>query len=710
MKTVHIIMNAHIDPIWLWPWTSGLDETLATCRCNCDLLDEYDDLCFTRGEAWGYQLIERIDPVLFERIKVHIASGRWEVIGGWWIQPDCNAPSGFGFERQISLGKQYCLDRFGTFPKIAYNVDSFGHAATLPGYMRAAGQEYYVMMRPQQHECSLPANLFRWQGFADGAEVTTFRIPGGYCSRDLSNWHIENALASMPAGIEHTMCFTGVGDHGGGATASLIDWVRAHAHAFPDVELQFSTPSRFFEALTPAQRASLPLVTGELQMHAVGCYSVNHPIKAAVRKAEHQLRQAELMQSSLQQQGIVTASLHDAWQHVCFNHFHDALGGTSIPSATTTALAQLGAATTVADEQLTYGLRQLLQSLPDDSRQRVVLYNASDAPYSGYAEVEPWLAYQAWDLQNQLLDEHDQPVCVQRLQQEAVIGGEHRLLFRTSVPAGGLRVYRIVAGGGAQTTESGVLLQSDSIETTQGNGISLGAQPGLHFAGGVTLPLPRLDLLPDYSDNWSHTIDRYPAGPAEAAIWDAPCLLDYGPNMASLLQHGHIGQSRLQAEWRVYADEPFVELRLRVHWFEQQRLLKYTLPLLGSPTHRTDGIPGASLPRPLDGREYPLRDWTLLAGDSTNTIAVVCPDVYALDVHPWQARLTLLRSPIVTDHNPGPVHFARVTFADQGEHTFSFRFFAGTDVDSSLLDAHALMLQRPLLMADLTRGMPRNYT
>jgi alpha-mannosidase len=103
--TIHLIFNAHIDPVWLWPWQAGLDEILATCRSACDRLDAHPDLRFTRGESWVYKQIERIDAPLFARIRAHIESGRWEIVGGWWLQPDCNLPGGTGMHKQIELGK-----------------------------------------------------------------------------------------------------------------------------------------------------------------------------------------------------------------------------------------------------------------------------------------------------------------------------------------------------------------------------------------------------------------------------------------------------------------------------------------------------------------------------------------------------------------------------------------------------------------------------
>jgi len=121
MKTViHVIFHAHLDPIWLWPWTAGVDEALATCRSACERLDRNPDAVFTQGEAWVYDIVERTDPTLFARIRTHVAAGRWELTGGWWLQPDCNVPGGRGFQQQIALGKDYFQSRFGSFPKGDY--------------------------------------------------------------------------------------------------------------------------------------------------------------------------------------------------------------------------------------------------------------------------------------------------------------------------------------------------------------------------------------------------------------------------------------------------------------------------------------------------------------------------------------------------------------------------------------------------------------
>jgi alpha-mannosidase len=222
------------------------------------------------------------------------------------------------------------------------------------------------------------------------------------------------------------------------------------------------------------------------------------------------------------------------------------------------------------------------------------------------------------------------------------------------------------------------------------------------------LDMPRLELIEDRSDTWSHGVSRYPEGPGVSAQWNKAWTAEQGPLMAAAFQTGKIGDSTLLAEWRAYADESFVELRLRIHWRETSKLLKFTLPLPEEIPERRDGIPGASLLRPNDQTERPLRDWTLCATSKDASLGVVAPDVYALDGTPARLRFTLLRSPVMTHHDPYGDFTARARLADQGEHEFRFRFFYG-NVTGEQLERQALMLHRPLLSAELTRGMPQRW-
>jgi alpha-mannosidase len=709
MKTVHIILNAHLDPVWLWSWREGVDEVLNTAYYICDLLDRNPDIIYTRGEAWVYEKILQIDPGLFARIRGHVEAGRWSLVGGWYLQPDCNQPSGFAMERQIELGREFFEQTFGCFPKVAYNVDSFGHAAALPGLMNRAGQPYYVMMRPQENEMTLPARIFRWKGYAEDEEVITFRIAGCYCTPEgLTRQHIEASLIDLPDGVTDTMCYVGIGDHGGGPTEAMIQWCRDNRDSIPGVRLEFSNPERFFRKIE-SDRAKLPLFRGELQHHAVGCYAIQRSLKTRLRQAEHRLVQAELiLEVAGDGSEANREALRQAWKAVCFNHFHDTLGGTCLPSAYADADAQLGLALTIADETAALSLRRHLIQLAPDSSQRMVFFNASEGAFDDYVEVEPWLEWTPWNSSWGVVDEEGEGVDFQVLEPESAAANQARLLFRLQADPRQTRVLRIVDGvsspytvGMFETHENRLLMQN-------GPAIDLGEKRSMSFPGAASFPLPNLVSLVDRTDTWAHGVDRFARDEFDCEQWLSPETLEEGPLRGTLFQQGGIGDSMLAAEWRLFRDADWIECVLRVNWRGQHRVLKLDWNLPGRIIERRDGVMGGCLPRRPDGRELPLRDWTLLNMEQAGRrvdVAIVAPDVYALDVVSDRVSLTLLRGTVMACHEPNPGTHARRVFSDHGEQKFRFRFLAAPSIVPDELEAIALALNRPPLSAELTRGM-----
>jgi len=712
MITIHLIPQAHLDPIWLWPWTAGVDEAIATCRTACDLMDRHADMTFNMGDAWVIEQVEQIDPATFARIKKLVAAKRWDLSGGWYIQPDCNFPIGDALKRQIEIGIGYVREKFGVAPSIAMNVDSFGHAQAFPTLLRAAGQDKYVMMRPQEHEMKLPARLFRWQDPATGDTVTTFRIAGAYCTPGrMSVEHLRDSLTELPSGAEHTMCFFGVSDHGGGPTEEMLDFCRKNKNAIPGATLEFSTPTRFFEAIAATQE-SLPLVKGELQFHAIGCYSVEGRLKRAVRKAEHFLLQAERcrkLDPATPADGA--AKLRDAWKSVCFHEFHDTIGGTCLPSAYAYVMNDIGGATAEAERQTVYTLRRLmLAKLGDNPLQRIVLFNPSDKPFDGYVEFEPWVEFTPWQSHWRLLDGDGKEVPYQKMDGEAMADSAiDRLVFRVSLQPDEIRAIRIDCDRKlAPTVTKKASVHHDRLTTDSGVSIHHDSRSvrKVSFSPSRLLPAPELSLLDDSSDTWTHRLDRYPAGPGELAQWSAFSVIDTGPLMCSLRQEGCIGRSDVVVEWRVYAGMPFVDLSLRINWTERQKVLKLLWSFPSPAKSRTDGTLGGSTARPTDGREYPLQDWIHLKHDDGADSAIICPDSFGIDVTPDRARVTLLRSPLLAHHDPNLGLSPRKQYADRGEHVLRFRFLNGASIDPGTLGAIAHGIHQPPLTADLTRGMP----
>lgn len=695
MKTVHLVFNAHLDPVWLWPWSAGLDELVNTCSSVCDLLDRHPGLIFTRGEAWAYEMVEEMAPALFRRIQRHIRRGQWEVVGGWYIQPDCNLPGWRNFERQIELGLKYFRSRFEVFPRIAYNVDSFGHAATLPDLMSRHGQHSYVMMRPQAHELTLPANLFRWRGL-DGGEVSVFRIAPEYCTPAGLSWeHIEASLAGLPPGVDDTMCFVGVGDHGGGPTEALVQWCLAEAQRRRDVRLIFSSPARFFQKVSARDR--WPVVSGELQHHAIGCYSVHRPVKWGLRRAEQGLERAERVAKSDRTLGRSrAAAMEKAWKWTCFSAFHDTLGGTCLPSAYEQVHAQISQATCVADEVVQLGLRRRVLRLGRDPHQRLVLANFGAGAFDDFVEHEPWLEWTEWGADWVLLDEAGQEVPYQLLQAEAIRERMVRLIFRLRVPAMELRVLRI-----AQRTQARLVKRNSWFS-------HVGRRARGRLAArcrGISVLLPQLVLREDHTDTWGHGIDRYRGTLVDAARWEEVSRLESGPLVEIWLAKGSVGASPLSLELRFPAEGNFYELRLTVDWREEHRVLQWAVSSSQSFAKFFRGIPGGVLSREADGAERPMRDFVLGEDDEGHGLGIVSPMVFSVSVGSRQIVLTLLRGCLLAHHEPHDGRVPRRQFCDRGRHEFRLRVYAsGATVE--MLEAAAEAMSQPPQVSDLTVGMP----
>ena len=127
-----------------------------------------------------------------------------------------------------------------------------------------------------------------------------------------------------------------------------------------------------------------------------------------------------------------------------------------------------------------------------------------------------------------------------------------------------------------------------------------------------SIPAPKLMLCDDHSDTWSHGLDCYASGFHELATWSSVLVSDRGSLMSSCMLTGNIGQSTVRAEWRVYAATPYIELRLDVDWNEQHKLLMLSWPTPSEVMARVDGTMGGCIERPINEREYPLRDWVRL--------------------------------------------------------------------------------------------------
>ena len=709
-----MIGNAHIDPVWLWGWQAGADEVLATFRSAADRCDEYPDFIFTAGEAWRYSIVEDVDPALFARIKALIRDRRWHVIGGQWVQPDLNLPTATGLMRQLEIGSRYFRDRFGLESTVGYSVDAFGHPATLPGLLRASGIDAYVFCRPNPEQVPLPANTFRWRG-SDGAEVVAFRLVPTYVTRSANlRGQVMLAVESSVAELGHTMCFYGIGNHGGGPTKRQIEWISANRHEIPDVELRFSTPAAFFESISD-RVPDLPVVTEELQHVFPGCYSVMHDIKRAQRHGEHLLQQAgralEAFEPDAAAAENARAALEAGWRDLAFTQFHDILSGSSAPSAWASARAIQGRARAAGEEVLFGATRRWARTtLGPVTDITVAAINSDDEAWEGIVESEPWLDGEEWN-DRWLSDAEGLPIPFQLVQPETPLGLT-RLLFPATIPARSAVQVRLreappaaepIANSGPEATTTGA--RNTAVELELGpRGIRSLRVRGREVLGsrGVSL-----HLREDTGDTWVFTSDNLPGRVTDRVGGLQWALEERGPLRVRYRAETDLGRSRLRWTVDLVGDEPAVRVRLEVNFAERHRALQLSTDLVDDPAGWRDGLPGGSVERTPGSSEWPVHGWSHVALPIGH-LAWVTHDAYSISLKRRQWQWTLLRSPRMgwMGENDG-VYSGRDWYTDEGPHEFDLLLAFGDVLEEATLDRLARTLVEPPVVFDRYEGLDR---
>lgn len=336
-RKVFMVANAHIDPIWQWELDEGIAASLSTFRSAVDLSEEYDFI-FCHNESFLYEWIEKNDPVLFSRICDLVKRGRWKVMGGWYLQPDCNMLSGESFIRQIEHGRRYFMEKFGEKPRIAVNVDSFGHSCGLVQIMAKCGFEGYIIGRPGESECLKGVSDIWWKGL-DGSRIRVIRIPS--YSTTLGCAAEQIAVAAAKENKQYSLVFWGVGNHGGGPSRKDLADIQTLQKKSEKTEYIHSYPEEFFACLSP----QAPEIEKSLHPSMPCCYISQSRIKRMHRQLENLLSVTEKMSAVAQAYGMDTTfslnALEQAERDLMLAQFHDVLAGTCVKRAEENALLML---------------------------------------------------------------------------------------------------------------------------------------------------------------------------------------------------------------------------------------------------------------------------------------------------------------------------------------------------------------------------------
>jgi alpha-mannosidase len=727
-STVHLICNAHLDPVWQWRWDEGASEALATFRNAVDILDEHPALVFCHNEAVLYQWAERLDPALFEDIRRHVRAGRWAISGGWFIQPDVNLPGTESLVRTIAEGRRYFRQKFMAAPRVAYNFDSFGHSGGLPQILRRAGYEMYVHMRPQADELALPADLYRWRG-VDGTTIPAYRIAVG-----LYHSEHDNIGERLREGVELALklgrdvpVFWGLGNHGGGATRRDLATIDAFVAREKRVRIVHSTPDRFCEAVKEAAAAA-PLVDGDLQRCFTGCYtSLSRLKRRAVSSLGHLVRAeaAAIASSWLTGGDFPEPELRDAWRLHLFNDFHDILTGSCVEPAERDALDQYGRAEDVARSLALRAAASLNRGSRNSPSLPVTVFNANPSLRRAPVEFECMADHRPfwkgrWRMR--LFRADGREIVCQEEQPGSLLpfnSWRRRISFVDDLPGVGVSRYYLKAVEAGEAEKGGhvpaVRQGADSEERPAESGLSTrsrvsdkylekaalsidprsGLVKSLKTAAGAEClagPLFEPLVVEDTGDSWGTGLRSYRKILGRFKPAGRPCVIESGPVRTVTRSILLFGGSRVVVDAVSYPLWPVLEFRFRVIWNEERRRLKLRVPTAFDPAALLCEVPGGAIRRPTDGEEHVHGRWLVVEGRSAckpAALGIASCGQHGLDLKSGELRVSVLRSSAYCHERGFDLDAAKGTrtsgscpqawkFADIGVHEFRFLVMTGT--------------------------------
>ena len=716
--SIRLTGNSHIDAAWLWPWTETVQVVHNTFSTALQLMDEYPQYTFTQSAAAYSEWMCQKYPAICQEIQERVKQGRWELVGGMWVEPDLNMPDGESLVRQLLIGKRYFRDKFGVDVRIGWNPDSFGYNWQLPQIYKKSGVDYFVTQKMAWNDTNpLPFKLFWWES-PDGSKVLAY-FPHDY-ARGIEPEPLAEDVArarQLNPGLPEMMHLFGVGDHGGGPTRAMLDagvrWTDpkmvypktffGNAQGFfSDVEGKLDSahsPVWNYKTIAggstelpapPAGMVSLPTWNDELYFeYHRGVFTSQAAHKRNMRESEEWMLDAEKYSSLAWLTGSTypTDALNEAWKKVLFNQFHDLAAGSGIAviyqeaqrdydmvrfatgEASSAALAEIASR---VDTRSPAGSRPMLIFNPLAWERKDVVEFSVQMPENVKAGVA-------------VTDAENHSLPMQVISSDTATNTVHLLVEPRAVPALGYALLRIEPGQRDATTDLSahdLTLENSLLRVVVDP--SNGCITSLYDkrAGFETLAqgacgneLIAFEDKPKDYDAWN--IDaNFEKSFTRLDMVESVQLVEHGPLRATIRVTRTWQHSKFVQDITLYAGLDRVDVVNDFDWHETHVLLKAAFPLAASSEHATYEIPYGSIERPTTRKnsweaakfEVPALRWADL-GDAAHGFSLINDSKYGYDAKGNVLRISLLRSPTWPDADAdrGPQHFAYALYPHAGD-------------------------------------------
>ena len=706
MKEVHLICNAHLDPIWQWEWEEGAASALSTFRAAADLADEFDYI-FCHNEVTLYKYIEEYAPTLFERIKELIRAGKWHIMGGWYLQPDVNMPNGESIVRQIQHGKRYFEEKFGSFPKTAIGFDAFGHSVGLVQIMKKCGQDGYIYCREGCDE--LPFGQFIWEGL-DGSEIKAVHARGYNSALGKATEKINRLMNDEDEnGDDYMLILWGVGNHGGGPSRKDLRDIR-ELIADSDVPVMHSTPDAFFARLNPTDRHNK-----SLRISMPGCYTTMSGVKSRHAAFEQMLAITEKMCSVAAARGLIEypeKELDDAVEDLLNSQFHDVLPGTSIKAGEENGIRLLehGMLTLNRLRARAYFALSSAQKKAAEGEYPILVFNPHPYEWETEFECELTLADQNWSDEIvscfRVCDEEGNEVPVQFIKEESNLNLDWRKRFIIRSRLKPLAVSRFSLYADFRPVEQKPELpaNSDIIFDMNGKHVEIDGKTGFmrsykikgteYIKGNAFCPF----MYEDNADPWGmgdFQLESMGRNPEPFRLMEKPDGVFEGMKPIQVIEDGDIylgvecffikDNTRIRVEYDIYKTNPYVDVKVDVFTGDVNKLIKLSLPVAQKGEYIGQICFGTE-PLYMDGRECVSQRFVAVKNEK-NCLALINDASYGSSFRDDEISVSLIRTATYCAH---PICDREliptdrfVKKIDMGERNFAFRL---TVADESELE------------------------
>ena len=652
-RQIYMLGNSHIDVAWLWAIAETKDAMQRTFTSALNLQEHYPELIFNQSTAVSYQWMEREYPELFARIQSAVAEGKWELIGGMWVEPDGNLPSGESLIRQILYGQEYFREKFNREVKIAWLPDTFGFHWQIPQILIKSGFEAFVTQKLMWNDTNkFPHQIFWWEG-VDGSRIFT------YFSNEIGLGLEPVAIAKYLAiqeekhDIPETAWLYGVGDHGGGPTADMLDMGRKWADSPLFFEMQPRTLEDFLLNLKEKLPEDLPVWQDELYLE------FHRGTFTSKAEQKRQNRQVEVLIGNAEKYSAIAAlitniaypqvQLENAWQGLLLNQFHDILPGTSISDVFDDADRTWTEAREICDRLLPQSIQENtnLQAWNFLNWQRSQLIKKPDGSFCWLANIP---SFGFAEMESVEVSEANEPLSIISDSESFYLENRY-LKVEVELKTGAIaQIFD-------KRSQKAILRSAITLQFFEDKG--------------------------QYWDAWNIE-PNYENKKLESTTIESAVISSNSSLQVSVRTAQKFRNSTFIQEVQLTAFEPFITVKNWVDWQEEYTLVKVAFPVNWRSPYATYEIPMGTIQRSTLGEtpeskakwEVPAQYWADIAvssipesllppqagANSGVGLSVLNDSKYGYDAKPDCLRLTLLRSP----NWPCPN-------SDRGHHEFTYR-------------------------------------